>query len=102
MDQLTWPEINQRLGCKCPDFLQLVDVLLCIPASTADCERGVNLMKKGKSVWRLDLRPDTLSDLLTVQLSSPDIEHFDPDSAIQVCSQQSKEARFNGKWKESR
>ncbi|KAJ7998145.1 hypothetical protein DPEC_G00219560 [Dallia pectoralis] len=84
MDQLTWPEINQRLGGQCPDFLQLVHVLLCIPASTADCERGFNLMKQVKSDWRSGLRPDTLSGL-----SSPDIEHFDPDSAIHLWHQAS-------------
>ncbi|XP_028457175.1 zinc finger protein 862-like [Perca flavescens] len=67
MDQLIWPEINQRLGGQWPDFLQLVDVLLCVPASTAHCERGFNLMKQVKSDWRSGLRSDTLSDLLTIQ-----------------------------------
>ncbi|KAJ7997993.1 hypothetical protein DPEC_G00218120 [Dallia pectoralis] len=88
MDQLTWPEINQRLGGQCPDFLQLVHVLLCIPASTADCERGFNLMNQVKSDWRSGLRSDTLSDL-----SSPDIEHFDPDSAIHLWHQASVRER---------
>ncbi|XP_046895147.1 zinc finger protein 862-like [Hypomesus transpacificus] len=89
MEQMTWPEINQRLGGQCPDFLQLVDIVLCIPSSTADCERGFNLMKQVKSVWRSGLRSDTLSDLLTVQLTSPNIEDFDPDSAIQLWHQAS-------------
>ncbi|KAK7168667.1 hypothetical protein R3I93_004855 [Phoxinus phoxinus] len=87
MNQLTWPEINRRFQ------LQLVDVLLSIPASTADCERGFNLMKQVKSDWRSGLRSDTLSDLLTVQLSSPDIEDFDPDSAIQLWHQASVRER---------
>ncbi|KAJ7998057.1 hypothetical protein DPEC_G00218590 [Dallia pectoralis] len=84
MDQLTWPEINQRLGGQCPDFLQLVHVLLCIPASTADCEHGFNLIKQVKSDWRSRLRLD---------LSRPDIEHFDPDSAIHLWHQASVRER---------
>ncbi|CAM4642873.1 unnamed protein product [Leuciscus chuanchicus] len=61
--------------------------------STADCKQGFNLMKQVKNDWRSGLRSDTLSDLLTVQLSSPDIEDFDPDSAIQLWHQASVRAR---------
>lgn len=49
--------------------------------------------KQVKSDWRSGLRSDTLSDWLTVQLSSPDIEDFDPDSAIQLWRQASVRAR---------
>ncbi|KAJ7998211.1 hypothetical protein DPEC_G00220240 [Dallia pectoralis] len=57
-------------------------------SSTADYERGFKLMKQVKSDWRSYLRPDTLSDL-----SSPDIEHFDPDSAIHLWHQASVRTR---------
>lgn len=53
--------------------------------------------KQVKSDWRSGLRSDTLSDWLTVQLSSPDIEDFDPDSAVASGQRQSEEARFHGK-----
>lgn len=50
-------------------------------------------MKHVKSDWRSGLRSGTLSDLLRVQLSSPNIEDFDPDSAIQLWHQASIRVR---------
>lgn len=48
----TWPEINTSLKHQCPDILSLVDLVLALPASTADCERGFNQIKLEKSDWR--------------------------------------------------
>jgi len=47
--KITWTEVNRMLRETCPDFLDLVDLVLCMPASTADCERGFNVMKMVKS-----------------------------------------------------
>ncbi|KAJ7998204.1 hypothetical protein DPEC_G00220170 [Dallia pectoralis] len=90
---LTVAEVQTRL-------IATQAVLNTRTASTADCERGFNLMKQVKSDWRSGLRPYTLSDLLTVQLSSPDIEHFDPDSAIQLWYQAASERGGQISWKE--
>jgi len=76
--KITWTEVNRMLRETCPDFLDLVDLVLCMPASTADCERGFNVMKMVKSDWRSSLKDETLSDLLFVYLSSPSIKDFDP------------------------
>lgn len=38
-------------------------------------------MKQVKTDWRSNLKSDTLSDLLTVQLSSPEIREYDPIKA---------------------
>ncbi len=70
-------------------FLSLVDLILTVPASTADCERGFNQMKLVKSDWRSRLTSRSLCDLLTVQLSSPSIENYDPTPAIQLWHQAS-------------
>lgn len=85
----TWPEINRSLQPQCPDILSLVDLILTVPASTADCERGFNQMKLVKSDWRSRLTSRSLCDLLTVQLSSASIENYDPTPAIQLWHQAS-------------
>ncbi|MEQ2186751.1 hypothetical protein GOODEAATRI_031806 [Goodea atripinnis] len=36
LKNISWPEVNQQLGQVCPNVLHLVDLILCIPASTAD------------------------------------------------------------------
>ena len=84
LKNISWPEVNRQLGQVCPDILHVVDLILCIPASTADCERGFSAMKLVKSDWRASLKSQTLSDLLTVQLSSASITDFDPASAIKL------------------
>ncbi|KAK0140288.1 Zinc finger protein 862 [Merluccius polli] len=76
LERLTWSEANRKLRGSCPDILDLVDLVLCMPASKADCERGFNVMKMVKSDWRSSLKCETLSDLLMVHLSSPSIKDF--------------------------
>ena len=39
---------------------------------------------KVKTDWRASLTPAALSDLLTVQLLSPDVEDYDPTPAINL------------------
>ncbi|CAL8262201.1 unnamed protein product [Merluccius merluccius] len=41
LERLTWSEANQKLRRSCPDIVDLVDLVLCMPASTADCECGL-------------------------------------------------------------
>lgn len=74
---------------QCPDFLSLVDLVLTLLASTADCEKGFNVMKLLKSDWRSRLASATLSDLMMAQLATPSIEDSDPTSAIQLWHQES-------------
>ncbi|XP_052401354.1 zinc finger protein 862-like [Carassius gibelio] len=83
LEKITWAEVRM-LRETCPDFLDLVDLVLCMPASTADCERGFNVMKMVKSDWRSSLKCETLSDLLFVHLSSPSIKDFDPSTAVEM------------------
>ena len=63
-------------------MLQLVDLLLCLPASSADCERGFSLAKVIKSDWRSRLRDMAVTNLMAIQSHSPDTMDFDPMPAI--------------------
>lgn len=82
MDQLNWELINKQYGSKHANILAVIDLILTLPASSAECERGFSNMKIIKSSYRNRLSDSSLSDLMAVQLLSHDICHFDPQSAI--------------------
>ncbi|CAB3994333.1 zinc finger [Paramuricea clavata] len=48
---LDWEQINIAFGDTDPHLLLLVDLLLTIPAHSAECERGFSLVKLVKSDW---------------------------------------------------
>lgn len=75
---LTCADVGRVHGSTCPGIMNLLDLIQVIPVATADCERGFNVMKSVKSDWRSRLNSDTLSDLLLVQLISPDITDYNP------------------------
>ena len=64
----------------------LVDARLTLPASSADVERGFSQLKLTKSSIQSVLKADRLTDLLTIQLRSPDIAVFEPKDAIELWS----------------
>ena len=45
----TWKDLNRSHGDQYPNLLSLIDLVLTIPASTAECERGFSAMKRVKS-----------------------------------------------------
>ena len=57
-------------------------MVLSMPASTAECERGFSRIKILKTENRNRLTANSMTDLLTVQLLSRDIVTFDPTPAI--------------------
>ena len=77
-----WTDVFKSAQYSCPNVLQLVDLLLSLPASSADCERGFSLVKVIKSDWRSRPRDTTVTNLMVIQLHSPDILDFDPMPAI--------------------
>lgn len=86
-------EINSQCSKLCPNFLGLVDLLLCLPASSVDAERTFNQYKIVKSDWRSILAFRNVTDLLLVQLEAPSIEDFDPMPAIQLWNKDSSRGR---------
>lgn len=70
----------------CSNLLCLVDLILTIPASSADAERGFNRLKIAKSDWRSKLSDTNLSDQMTIMLEGPSIVMFDPAPAINLWS----------------
>ena len=81
---INWPDLNRKYAAEFPNLLMLVDLVLSLPESTAEFERGFNMMKQIKSDWRSTLGPEAINDLMTVLLLSPDIKDFDPQLAIDL------------------
>ncbi|KAG7154735.1 hypothetical protein Hamer_G031602, partial [Homarus americanus] len=65
VSRLSWQQINQSYGERCASFLHLVDLLLSIPASSADAEHGFSQVK-----------------LMVVQSQTESVGNFNPDKAI--------------------
>ena len=83
-EKLTWSDVGCVNGGACPDIMNLMDLIKVIPETTADCEMGFNVMKSVKSDWRSRVNADTLSYLLLVHLTSPDILDYDPSPAVEM------------------
>eukprot|EP00731_Ephydatia_muelleri_P019526 Em0012g351a len=60
--ELTWVGVNEVAKDVCPNVLHFVDLLLSLPASSADCERGFSLTKFITSDWRTPDGFDAVSD----------------------------------------
>ena len=82
LKSISWIEINRRYDEQLPNLLPLVDLLLSLPSTSADCERGFSAMKHIKTEHRASLLPSALDELMMVYLNSPAIADFDPQPSI--------------------
>ena len=83
----TWSNVNSALDGQRGQYkniLALMDLLLTLPASSAEAERGFSQLKNVKTKLRTRLTAERVTDLLTVQLNAPSIKDFDPTEAIQL------------------
>ncbi|XP_061167632.1 uncharacterized protein LOC133176530 [Saccostrea echinata] len=80
--EINWQLINVKYREKIPNILDLFDLVLSLPASSSECERGFSVMKMTKTDYRNRLSSHTLSQLMVIKLHSPEIESFDPGPAI--------------------
>ena len=84
-------------------MLQLIDLVLTLPAHSADCERGFSHAKLVKNDWRNKLRDTAVTDSLTVILHTPAEADYNPEEAVrhwnaktvrrpnQMCGRQDRE-----------
>ena len=80
----SWKSFNRSHKDQFPNLIILVDLILTIPASTADCERGFSAMKRIKTDWRCRLATSTLADLMCILLVSSPIDVYDPSKACNL------------------
>ncbi|OPJ82474.1 hypothetical protein AV530_000304 [Patagioenas fasciata monilis] len=90
---LTWDSVNSDYSKKYPNILTLVDLILTLPASSAETERGFGQMKLTMMHLHSKLMSESVTDLMIIQMNSPDIKKFDPKKAIRL---------WNATWKRNR
>ncbi|XP_061193371.1 zinc finger protein 862-like [Saccostrea echinata] len=78
---LSWPEVQRQFN-RYENIFGLIDLLLTLPSSSSECERGFSQMKKIKKETRTRLTEASFNDLMTVHLHSDAIDKFDPIPAI--------------------
>ena len=80
----------------CTNFqnvLHLVEIMIALPISTAQCERGLSALRRIKTEARTRLHPETVGDLMRISLEGPDIAVFDPGEYAESWFNESTRAR---------
>lgn len=69
--------------CHLPyNILELVQIMLVLPISAAQCERGFSAQNHIKNSTRSCLGVSTTEDLMRISLEGPSLEQFDPSPAV--------------------
>ncbi|CAM4696780.1 unnamed protein product [Leuciscus chuanchicus] len=64
------------------NILHLVRIMLILPVSAAQCERGFSVQKRIKSDIRSSLHPKTVEDLIRISVEGPPLEAFDASASV--------------------
>ncbi len=49
---MDWPQINDLYKARCPNVLDLMDLILSMPTGEAECERGFTQLTVTKDEYR--------------------------------------------------
>ena len=79
----SWSTINRQFVDITGSVLALIDLILTIPATSVEAERGFSVMKRVKTDYRNKLRNPAMNDLMRIILLSPSEAAFDPAPAIE-------------------
>ncbi|XP_059930487.1 zinc finger protein 862-like [Gadus macrocephalus] len=75
------------------NILELVQLMLALPISAAQCERGFSAQNRIKSSKRSSLAVSTTEDLMRITLEGPSLEDYDPSPAVDRWMNSAKRAR---------
>ncbi|XP_076121139.1 zinc finger protein 862 isoform X2 [Alosa pseudoharengus] len=78
------------------NLLHLVEILLILPISAAQCERGFSAQKRIKSSLRSSLHVSTTEDLIRISTEGPSLERFDPTKCAENWLSAGKRSRRPG------
>ena len=80
------------------NILLLVQILLVLPISSANCKRAFSAQKRIKSDVRSSLSTSRLSDLIRISTEGPELELFDPSTASTKWLKSGKRKPFAKGW----
>ena len=79
------PRVNDLFlthGQRLPNLLKIVEIILCLPMSSAICERGFSCASRIKSTWRSSLTTHQLNNLLIVSIEGPSLDYYNAEIAL--------------------
>ncbi|XP_072030697.1 zinc finger protein 862-like [Amphiura filiformis] len=79
---MSWADVNMSYGDLAPNFLRLIDLVLTIPATSAEAERGFSVLKMVKTDTRNRLDGKSMNTLLRIKLLAPSEADFDPEVPV--------------------
>ena len=75
------------------DVLHLVEILLVLPISAAQCLRAISAQNRIKNKSRCCLGGQTLEDLMRISLEGPSLLDFNPESTVKTWFRSSERPR---------
>ncbi|XP_030829456.1 uncharacterized protein LOC115919529 [Strongylocentrotus purpuratus] len=89
-----WTSIIPDLQGDMPNICCLMDLLLSIPASSAEAERGFSRLKLVKTSLRTSLKDENVTNSMLIVMHSPSVAEFSPQPAIDLwCSSGNRSRR---------
>ena len=67
---------------RCIHVLSLINNMLTVSPTTAECERGFSLMNELKTQYRTSMKQDSLSSLMRIKVDGPEFEAFSPADSL--------------------
>lgn len=75
------------------DVLCLVEILLVLPLSAAQCERAISAQNRTKNCHRASLAPETTESLIRISAEGPPVVDYDPAPAVAAWFSSAKKPR---------
>uniref|UniRef100_A0A8C4NB63 TTF-type domain-containing protein n=1 Tax=Eptatretus burgeri TaxID=7764 RepID=A0A8C4NB63_EPTBU len=91
-----YKELLQQKTMRFQAIAKLVDLMLTVSGSTAQCEKAFSHHNVIKSNMRAHLNQDTLQALMRIKLEGPILANFNPDPMIDVWLTSGKGTRHTG------
>ncbi|KAL7381864.1 hypothetical protein ABVT39_012581 [Epinephelus coioides] len=66
-----WPQISQIWSEQFPNLLHVIEIIQVLPVSTSKVERAFSLLKRIKTDWRINLKTNTIENLMHISLEGP-------------------------------
>lgn len=81
-----WKHVMARFADKYPTVTKLMQLVLSLPASSSEAERGFSVLSVVKTDLRSRLSQGALNDLMIVKMCCAPITSFDPEPAFELWS----------------